>query len=153
VVALLSLLLGGIAAVYQNPSGSWRLNRDLSEDVAYEETGFAAPPELLLPLEQIVLSLTDTSVTFYDEGSTKRRYPLSEERQKSSFRGFQVQARARWNGKTLRIALTPGQGLFVVEEYFVDRNPNHLILSVSVLRAGRRAGPGIRYVYDSVFPR
>ena len=53
-VAILALLFGSVAAVFQNPSGSWRLNWDLSEVRPYEETGFAAPPELLLPIERIV---------------------------------------------------------------------------------------------------
>lgn len=35
---------------FSNPSGAWRLNTVLSEEPAYEEIGFAAPPELLLPV-------------------------------------------------------------------------------------------------------
>jgi hypothetical protein len=151
---VLALLFGGISVVvFQNPSGSWRLNWDLSEDVPYEETGFAAPPELLLPLERLLLSVTETSVTFYDIDGTKRKYLLSGEKEQSSFRGFDVDTRARWNGRTLRLQVSPQPGLVVVENYSVDRNTSHLVLSITVLQAGRRTGPGIRYVYDSVFAR
>jgi hypothetical protein len=152
-VAIFAMLFGSIAAVFQNPSGSWRLNWDLSEDVPYEETGFAAPPELLLPIESIVLAVTDTAATFYDSDGMKRRYLLSGDKEKSSVRGFDVYTRARWNGRTLRLEVSPEPGLVVVENYFVDRNPNRLLLSVTVLQAGRRSGPGITYVYDSVFAR
>jgi hypothetical protein len=151
--ALLALLFGTVAAVFQNPSGSWRLNWDLSEDVPYEETGFSAPPELLMPIESIVLSVTETSVTFYDNDGTKRKYLLSEKRAPGSFRGFDVYTRARWNGRTVRLEVSPEPGLVVVETYAVDRNPNHLRLDVAVLQAGHRVGPGIRYVYDSVLTR
>lgn len=150
---LLALLFGGISVVFHNPSGSWRLNWDLSEDVPYEETGFAAPPELLVPLDRIVLSVTDTSVTFYDGDATKRRYRLSGEKEHSAFRGFEVETRASWNGHTLRLEVSPKPGLAVVENYSVDRNVNHLVLVVTVLQARRRTGPDIRYIYDSVFAR
>ena len=150
---LLTLLLSGITTVFQNPSDSWRLNWDLSEEVPYEETGFSAPPELLSPSESVVLNVTETSVTFYDSDGTKRRYRLSGEREQSAFRGFDVRTRARWNGKTLRLEVSPQRNLVVIENYSVDRNTNRLLLSVSVLQAGRRTGPGIRYVYDGVFSR
>lgn len=147
--SLLALLVVGITTAFHNPSGSWRLNRDLSEEVPYEETGFAAPPELLLPIERIVLSVTETSVMFYDSDGTKRRYMLSGEPQQSSFRGFDVRTSARWNGQTLRLEVSPESSLIVVENYSVDRDANQLLLSVTVLRAGRGTGPDIRYVYDS----
>ena len=150
---LFTLMFGGLTTVFQNPSGSWRLNWDLSEDVAYEETGFAAPPELLSPLERLVVSVTDTSVTFYDSDGTKRRYLLSGQKERSSFRGFDVHTRARWNGQTLRLEVNSEPGLFVVESYTLDREGKHLVLSVTVLQGGRRAGPSIRYVYDNVFAR
>jgi hypothetical protein len=148
-VAILALLFGSVAAVFQNPSGSWRLNRELTEEVPYEETGFAAPPELLLPLERIVLSLTDTSATFYDSDGAKRKYLLSGQREHGSFRGFDVYTRARWNGHTLTIELSPQPGLVLVEHY--DRRADQLLLSIAVAQAGHRTGPVIRYVYDSVF--
>jgi hypothetical protein len=150
---LLALLFGGITTVFQNPSGSWRLNWDLSEEVPFEETGFAAPPELLLPIERIVLDMTDTAVTFHDGDGTKRRYLLSGEKEQSSFRGFDVRTRARWSGQTLRLEVSPQPGLVLVESYTVDRGANHLLLSATVLQAGRRTGPGIRYVYDRIFSR
>ena len=152
-LALLALLFGGVTAVFLNPSGSWRLNRELSEDVPYEETGFAAPPELLVPSERITLSVTDTSATFYGAGGTKRKYLLSGEKEHSSFRGFEVYTRARWNGQTLRLEVSPEKGLVVVESYTVDRDSNRLLLSVMVLQKSRRTGPSIRYVYESALAR
>jgi hypothetical protein len=152
-VTILALLFGSIAAVFQNPSGSWRLNWDLSEGAPYEDTGFPAPPELLLPIDRIVLAVTDSSATFHDSDGTKRKYLLSGEKEQGSFRGFDVYTRARWNGRTLRLEMSPEPGLVVVENYFIDRNPNHLVLAVTVLQAGRRTGPHIQYVYDSVFQR
>jgi hypothetical protein len=152
-VGLLALLFGGITAEIQNPSGSWRLNWDLSEEVPYEETGFAAPPELLLPVETIVISVTETSATFYDSDGTRRSYALSGKEERSAVRGFDVRTRARWDGHTLRLELSPQAGLVVVENYSVDRDANQLLLSITVWRAGRRTGPGIRYVYDSSVAR
>jgi hypothetical protein len=145
----LALLVAGITTAFHNPSGAWRLNWDSSEEVPYEETGFAAPPELLLPVERIVLTVTEASVTFYDSDGTRRRYTLSGKPQQSSFRGFDVRTSARWNGQTLRLEVSPESSLVVVENYGVDRDANQLLLSVTVLRAGRRTGPDVRYVYDS----
>ncbi len=147
---LLALLFGGATAVFQNPSGSWRLNWDLSEVRPYEETGYAAPPELLVPSEDIALSVTDTLVTFYEREGTTRRYLLSGEKERSVYRGFEVYARARWNGHTLWLEVSPQSDLVVAEQY--TRTATQLLLSVTVFQSGRRAGPVIRYVYDSVFP-
>jgi hypothetical protein len=143
---LFALLFGSINSAFRNPSGTWRLNWDLSEDVPYEETGYAAPPELLLPSTEIVLSVTETMATFYGRDGTKRRYLLSGEKEHRLFRGLEVYTRARWDGHTLRLEVSPVPGLVVVEQY--HRNANRLLLSVTVLQAGSRAGPVARYVYD-----
>jgi hypothetical protein len=146
---LFALLFGSIDLAFQNPSGTWRINWDLSEDVPYEETGYAAPPELLLPKQEIVLSVTETMATFYDRDGTRRRYLLSGEQEHSLCRGFEVYTRARWNGHALQLEVSPKQGLVVMEHY--KRNANRLLLSVTVVQAGRRTGPVIRYVYDGAF--
>jgi hypothetical protein len=143
---LFALLFGSINSAFQNPSGTWRLNWDLSEDVPYEETGYAAPPELLLPSAEIVLSVTDTAATFYGGDGTKRRYLLSGEKERGLFRGFDVDTRASWDGRALRLELSPRPGLVVVDHYY--RNANRLLLSVTVLQDGSRAGPVGRYAYE-----
>ena len=75
---------------------------------------------------------------------------MSGERERGSFRGFEVYARARWNGHTLRIELSPQSGLVVAEHY--DRRADQLLLSIAVAQAGHRTGPVIRYVTnESVF--
>ncbi len=143
---LFALLFSGITSAFQNPSGTWRINWDLSEDVPYEETGYAAPPELLLPSAEIVLSVTDTMATFYGRDGTRRRYLLSGENEHGVVRGFEVYTRARLDGLTLRLEMSPRPGLVVVEHYY--RDTNRLLLSVAVLQDGSRAGPVGRYVYD-----
>ena len=143
---LVAVLFGSINSAFRNPSGTWHLNWKLSQDVPYEETGYAAPPELLLPSTEIVLSVTDTMATFYGRDGTRRRYLLSGEKEHGLLHGFEVYTRARWDGHTLRLEVSPAPGLVVVEHY--HRNANRLLLSVTVLQAGSRAGPVGRYVYD-----
>ena len=73
---------------FRDPSGAWQLNRALSEEPAYEEVGFSAPPELLLPVDSLVLRLTAASVTFYDPDGARRQYGLSGEKQRGDLRGL-----------------------------------------------------------------
>jgi hypothetical protein len=148
--SLLALLFGGVATVFPNPSGSWRLNCDLSEAAPYGEIGFPAPPELLLPLDNIVLSVTDTLATFYGDDGKKRKYVLSGAQEHSVFRGFEVYTRSRWDGLTLRLEVMPHASLVVTENYTRVPRSNQLLLAVIVWREGRRVGPPTRYVYDSV---
>jgi hypothetical protein len=143
---LFGLVFGTINSAYQNPSGTWRLNWALSEDVRYQEIGYAAPPELLVPSEQLVLSVTDTFATFYESDGAKRRYRLSGKTERSRCRGFDMDTRARWEGHTLRLEMSPSPGLVLVAEY--TRSADRLLLLVTVLRAGRRVDPVIRYAYD-----
>ena len=134
---------------FRDPSGAWQLNRALSEEPAYEEVGFSAPPELLLPVDRLVLTLTAASVTFYDPDGARRRYALSGGTQHGDLRGFKVDTRARWDGHTLRIEVTPQRGLVMIESFTVDQNSRQLILSVVPIQGRFNSAP-IRYVYDTL---
>lgn len=137
-------------ARFRDPSGAWQLNRALSEAPAYEEIGFVGPRELVLPVNRLVLTLTATSVTFYDADGARRRYALSGEKQRGDWRGgLKVETRARWNGQTLRVEVKPQRGLDVIENYTIDPNTRQLILSVVPVRRGFHSAR-IRYVYDTL---
>ncbi len=150
-VILMALLISGIELTsFRNPSGTWQLNWELSEEPAYEDTGFTAPPELLSPRDRLVLTLTATSVTIDDADGARRKYKLSGEKEDSDWRGFRVETRARWNGRTLRIELKPQRGLIVIENYAIDLTTHQLILTVASVQHGSRSGTPVRYVYERV---
>jgi hypothetical protein len=137
-----------IAQPSLNPSGAWRLNQGLSEDVL-EAHDISLAPWLKAP-QTIVLRLADGVVTFYDQDGLRRIYRLGASTTLTESRGDHVGARANWDGATLRIEHQVARRREVVEAFRVDPGTHQLTVTVVVREGGVTTLDWIRHVYDPV---
>lgn len=146
----------------RDPSGAWVLNPALSDlgglaGIGRDELLPGGAIDILRRCleapEQLVLRLTDASVTFYQNDGSRRVYPISGARIKEEILDLPLETRAAWTGSALRLERKARGGVSITELYAVDPETNRLTVTAAA-RARRASLPGrIRRVYDSVTAR
>jgi hypothetical protein len=136
------------AGVQWDLSGTWVLNRNASEEPAFEVVGFDAPPELLTPDTAIGIEISAATVTIVAPHGTRCVLGLAGQLEAVNVRGLPVLGRAQWDGSTLRLELAATPEVTVLQNYTVDATSNRLSVTVRPCIGHRQADVTIRHVYD-----
>jgi hypothetical protein len=118
-------------------SGAWTLNRRLSDPVGPGDE----------PVENIVMTLDASKVTFLDADGSRRVYHLSNRADRQDFGKHATTTKTRWDGSTLRQEIRGDGGLRCVQTFSVDRLSRRLIVT-TMPDARRLPMSRVRLVYN-----
>jgi hypothetical protein len=132
----------------RNPSGAWVLNRHASEQPQTDREISSSVRDQLGSLpDRLILSVTATTVTFFDSGGLRRVFRISEAKMADNTNRKWFGSRVRRDRAGLTIERRTSQGLRVTENYFVDPRSGRLVATI-IAASSEREVSRVRGVYN-----